>query len=221
MRAALLVLFGFAASASAQLAWDMREITLKPLAGDASAMAKFAFKNGGTYPVAIRSTRSSCGCIVIGGESAKKYAPGESGVLAVQFQIGERVGLQEKFITVDTDDPSYPTTVLTLKVNIPALVEIDPPALIWKQNEPAEPKRVKITPNPAVPVKILGVQSSDPGVTTTRDPNRADGALSLLVTPGDTSKLGFRLITVNTDYPSGKPRSFYIYVRVEPATAPR
>ncbi len=218
MRVTLFTLIGFTASASAQLAWDQREITLTPAPGAISATANFPFKNTGQHTVAIQGTHSSCGCIVIGSESTKRYAPGASGEIVVEYRIGERIGAQQTYISVTTDDPTFPTTVLTLKVNIPTILDIDPPALIWRQNEPAAAKRAKITPNPAVPIKILDVQPSDPSVSATLEAPAEDGARSLLVTPGDTSKLGFRLVTLRTDFPPGKPRSFYVYVRIEPDT---
>ncbi len=57
-------------------------------------------------------------------------APGEKGEVTATFKIGGRTGVQQKTVTVETDDPAEPTTNLLLKAVIEQAVEIQPVAAL-------------------------------------------------------------------------------------------
>src|SRR3978361_439554 len=95
------VFFSGLAATHAQLAWEQKEIELHPKASDAQTVANFKYENKGKTPIKITSVKSSCGCTVA---SLKKdvVAPGEKGEVTATFNIGGRIGVQQKPITVET-----------------------------------------------------------------------------------------------------------------------
>src|SRR5215469_9862534 len=138
----IFVLAAFAAltfsTGHAELAFEQTTIELHPAIGDEQAVAHFKYQNKGDKPIANIRANSSCGCTVA---TAKPTAdPGEKGEVTATFSIGDRIGTQQKAITVTTDDPKQPTTQLHLTVVIPQVMEMTPVLVFWQANEAAKPK---------------------------------------------------------------------------------
>src|ERR1700704_3378158 len=131
------IVAGLASPAHSELAWEQTQLELRPAVGDDTAVGHFKYQNKGDKPVAIKSVTTSCGCTAA---SAKQSAdPGEKGEVTATFKIGARVGAQLKSINVVTDDLAHPTTVLTLKVAIPTLLELQPTFVYWQSGEEPKP----------------------------------------------------------------------------------
>ena len=72
----------------------------------------FKFKNTGTKPLVIISTRASCGCTVPE-KPEQPISPGETGFIKVVFNSKGKVGINEKAITVISNaTPAFPTLIL-------------------------------------------------------------------------------------------------------------
>jgi hypothetical protein len=86
----------------------------------ASVEHDFTFTNTGKSDLIIHKVRSSCGCTVVSPKE-NVIKPGQSSTIKAIFSSGTRVGVQNKSITVITNDPEHPTTVLRMtgKVNAP------------------------------------------------------------------------------------------------------
>ena len=109
------VFLGALSSAQAQLSFEKMEMEFHPKATDAEVIANFKYENKGKKPIKITSVKSSCGCTVASSKQ-DEVKPGEKGEVTAKFvKIGGRVGLQQKAITVTTDDPDQPTINLMLK----------------------------------------------------------------------------------------------------------
>ena len=79
----------------------------------------FTLKNAGKKDLLIRDVKSSCGCTAV--SPSKNIVPaGESVPLKVVFDTTGKSGRQNKTITVITNDPKNPTTVLRISSNIVA-----------------------------------------------------------------------------------------------------
>ena len=79
----------------------------------------FSLKNAGKKDLIIRDVKSSCGCTAV--SPSKNVVPsGESVPLKVVFDSTGKSGRQNKTITVITNDPKNPTTVLRISSNIVA-----------------------------------------------------------------------------------------------------
>ncbi len=79
----------------------------------------FSLKNAGKKDLIIRDVKSSCGCTAV--SPSKNIVPsGENVPLKVVFDSTGKSGRQNKTITVITNDPKNPTTVLRISSNIVA-----------------------------------------------------------------------------------------------------
>lgn len=112
-------------------------------AGTTSYAFTFPFKNIGNNDIKILSVSTTCSCTVANLDK-KIYAPNESGEISGTFNIGNRVGLQEKEISLQTDDISQSQIKLFLKIKILNLVEFKPRLLYWKKDANPEAKNVEI-----------------------------------------------------------------------------
>jgi hypothetical protein len=77
----------------------------------------FNLINEGKSELIIRNVRSSCGCTAVA-PSKKVIAPGESVPIKVTFDSRGKRGRQSKSVTVITNDPKTPTSMLRISCNI-------------------------------------------------------------------------------------------------------
>lgn len=85
----------------------------------------FVIKNAGKTELIITNVHTSCGCTVA--TPAKQHlAPGESVELPVTFDTSFQKGAKVREITVFSNDPKSPQTIVTLQGTVKLLVEADP-----------------------------------------------------------------------------------------------
>ncbi|MGB3182472.1 MAG: DUF1573 domain-containing protein [Cyclobacteriaceae bacterium] len=82
-----------------------------------TAIETFTLRNNGLTPLEIREIRTNCGC-AIGKMELKRLLPGESAKATVSFYSRGRKGNQQKMLSVFTNDPQHPVTVVTLKAGV-------------------------------------------------------------------------------------------------------
>jgi len=82
-----------------------------------SVTTDFIFKNTGKSELNIRQTRASCGCTVSKPEKST-LAPGEQSTIKVTFNSAGRRGIQQKSISVFSNDPANPTQRITIKARV-------------------------------------------------------------------------------------------------------
>ena len=210
----LALLLVCAAAARAELQWEktLRDFERAPDAGEVEA--RYAFRNAGAVPVTIKSLRSSCGCTTAHLEK-KTYAPGESGEVALKFIIGDRRGVQVKGVTVTTDDPAQPPKVLVLRVNIFDPVRLAPELVWWRVGEAAAAKTVEVSVDPARPVRVKSVASSNPRIAAKLETRKAGEEFAVSIKPADTAAKETAEIRVLTDFPADAPRSYVIHARIK------
>ncbi len=209
------VFLGALSTAQAQLTWEKTEIELHPKPGDAEAVAQFKYENKTDKPINIKNVRSSCGCTVA---SLKKndVAPGEKGEVTATFKIGNRTGVQQKTVTVETDDSAQPVMNLLLKAVIPDVLQIQPAFVFWENGEDPKPKKITVTAGKDVTVTKLDVSSSSPEFTTKVDKGSKPGEFVITVTPKNTATMVSATLTIQPDL----PQVFYATARVTgPAAA--
>ena len=81
------------------------------------ANCDFVMKNNGKSDLIIRKTKASCGCTAVTmGETI--LGPGQSTTIRATFDSTGKSGRQYKSITVITNDPQHPETLLTISGNI-------------------------------------------------------------------------------------------------------
>ncbi|MDQ2659699.1 MAG: DUF1573 domain-containing protein [Verrucomicrobiota bacterium] len=195
-------------TAQAQLSWEKTEIELHPKPLDETAVANFKYENKGNKTIKITSVKSSCGCTVA---SLKKeeVAPGETGEVTATFKIGGRTGVQQKAITVTTDDPAQPLVNLLLKAVIPVALEVQPTFVFWENNEAPKPKTIKVKVGKDVTITKLDVTSSAPEFTTKVDKD-SPTEFTITVTPKQTGQMANSTLTIKPDF----PQTFYATARI-------
>ncbi len=205
------VFLGALSSAQAQLSFEKTEMEFHPKATDAEVIANFKYENKGKKPIKITSVKSSCGCTVASSKQ-DEVKPGETGEVTANFKIGGRTGLQQKAITVTTDDPDQPTINLMLKADIPVALEIQPNFVFWENGEAPNPKTITVKQGKDVKLTTLDVTSSGPEFTTKVDKGSAPGEFKVTVTPKDTKQMLNATLTFKPDFPG----VFYATARVIP-----
>src|SRR6266568_3053482 len=129
--------------ARGELKFDKTELELHPAPADKQAVGHFTYQNTGKQAVHLKSVKASCGCTTAQTQK-DEVPPGEKGEITATFNIGDRTGTQVTTVTVETDEPTNPKTVLTLKAVIPQLLEINPTFVFWQQGETANPKTIDV-----------------------------------------------------------------------------
>jgi hypothetical protein len=202
-----------AATSQASLVFEKNELDLNPEMGAAKVDAVFKFENKGTTPVHIKTVKPSCGCTTAA-LAKNDIAPGEKGEITATFNIGDRSGVQVKTVTVETDDPQNPQTVLTFKANIAQLLELQPTFVFWQANDPAQPKTIIAKAAKGAAVKKIDVTSSSGDFTTKVEPGSNAGEFKIEVSPKDTAKPLNATLTIKADMTPAKV--FYAAARVLP-----
>jgi hypothetical protein len=156
----------------AELSWEKQVAEVTPNFADSRARLEFPFNNSGSSPLKILSVNPVCDCVTAKALSdapnatnnvaitPDTFAPGEHGKIVAVFDIGARQGPQEKKIEVITNDPKEPKVELTLKVNIPEIVQLGPTFVHWKEGEKMDARKVALKVAPEFPLKNVRVTSS-------------------------------------------------------------
>jgi hypothetical protein len=214
MKAVTVLFLALMTSAYAGLQWDNLEQTFAVKPADSTVVAKYRFTNTGTEPVTIDSVRTSCGCTTAT-LTKKEYLPGESGEIEARFEVGGRVGHQEKAILVTTSDSPQTPAVLRLIANIPESIKITPEMVFWRVGEAPEPKTIEVSVSDESPAKIASVISSTPHIKATVGDVLPAKKATIQVTPTDTSHVDHATLIIRMDYPAENPAAHYAYVRIK------
>ncbi len=87
---------------------------------------KFHFENIGDEPLRIARVRTSCGCAAAM-LSKKDLNPGEKGEIEVKFNTRGYYGTQNKFIYVESNDPTEPVkqSMISASIEVPPSPQIE------------------------------------------------------------------------------------------------
>jgi hypothetical protein len=168
----------------------------------------------------LGSVKADCSCTVVSAQK-KVYTAGESGEIAVKYNIGNRVGLHQAQVIVESDDPAQPVSQLVLRVFIPELVRITPSVVEWQQGDLPQSKKVTIRVVHSEPVRIIGVTSTHDQVLGQLRTVMAGREYELTITPANTREPAKATLRMESDYPPDRPRIFYVYAAVKPKPDPR
>ena len=175
----------------------------------AKVTAEFTFSNAGDKPVTIRKYDSGCSCMGLRVKDGKlRYAPGESGLLQADFELGNYSGTVDKTIAiwVDDDSESQPSLKLTVRVHIPVLVAVEPKTLHWDLGGAAAPKTIRITMNDERPTHVTAVSRSSPAFKPELKTIEQGKVYEVVVTPSTIDTPGLGILRIETDSESPKQR---------------
>lgn len=197
-----------------ELSWDHPVQKFYRTPEDKEIYVHYSFKNVGTTPVTIKTLRTTCGCTTAHLDK-KTYAPGETGEVVLHFIFGDRKGLYRKSATVTTDDKSVEPTLIGFLIDIHDPVTLAPALVYWKTGEAPAAKSVQFTVDPAQPVHIKSVTSSNPRLTAKLETTKAGEQYAISVVPADTAQKESAEISVQTDFPADAPRAYTIHARIK------
>jgi hypothetical protein len=218
MKSAMVVWLGFAGMAFAgklTFSEPVKEVKAGP--EETKVKVDFPFTNETDKTVVVKETVGDCTCTSIeisGGRRA--YEPGESGVIRLNFDIGAAVGKVEKgaSIWVDDDSKDSPSHRLTMKVDIPILVEMEPKTLKWEIGQNAEPKTIKFKMHGDKPIHIRSVTPSTDNFNQELKTIEEGRSYELVVTPKDSSTKALAIFKVETDAEVTKHRTQQVFAVV-------
>ena len=214
MRFILLLFLGSVTPIFAQLKWDQPQQKLSVKPGEKAVTAKYRFTNNSTSPVTIVDVRPSCGCTTA--TLAKKtYAPGESGEIEAKLNFAGHAGHQEKWIYVTTNSAGTEPTLLTLAVDIPPDITIEPQFVMWRIGDPLTPKTIRVVVPDGFPSKIVAAQTDNPAIQVQLQEVMAGKQWEVKVTPTGTKELIKAIVSIRTDYPAENPATYSAYARVQ------
>jgi hypothetical protein len=160
----------------------------------------FVVKNAGDEVLNITDVKTTCGCTVAK-PAVNTLAPGEETTVGVTFNLKNRQGVQNRKITVLTNDPETPQYYLELKGTVTALIMMEPTMLNFGRIEDNEPHTLPITIRTtkegytfelrevtiegAAPIQTV-IETVTPGkeykVVATTNPNLVPGSITGTVT---------------------------------------
>ena len=179
--------------------------TLKEVNAPADAKkvtVDFEFTNHTDKTVKVIKYDAACSCMAVTIKEGKlSYAPGESGVVRADFEMGNFSGTVDKTVALwlDDDPADKPSVTLTTRVHIPVLVALEPKTLKWDVDGDASPQTIRITMNHSDPISVKKVTTSS---TTFQHELKTitEGKLyELIVTPGEISTPGLAIMRIETD----------------------
>lgn len=176
----------------------------------ATVTESFEFKNLSDKPVTIAKADPTCSCLKIEISDGKlNYAPGESGVVRVTFEMGNFSGVVEKMVAIwlDDDPADKPSRSVTVRVHIPALIAIEPKTVKWDVGSEAAPQTIQIRMAEGQTIHITGVKSSSDLFSTEIKTLEPGKKYDLLVTPNKMTGPGLGVIRIETDCAVSKHRT--------------
>ncbi len=165
----------------------------------------FVIRNKGNTPLSIKSVRPSCGCTAITA-SASVIAPGKSGEIKTSFNSANYSGAVNKTVTIDSNDPKVPSSILNLKGTVIEEIQITPKQLNLGQVKIDATKKATVTVfnGGSKPLKLTTVKTTLPQIAATAEKKflkPGDSTTILLsITPrkGDRLLSGYLSITTNS-----------------------
>lgn len=197
----------------ALLDWETTQIVQKANPLDSSISATFTFTNIGDDTVTIKEIKSSCGCTTAALEE-RVYASGESGKIIATLDMASRQGLQSKTIQVHTDDEDQPT-ILTMKTLIPKILNIQPAFVFWKRGKEPDIKTIDLEVGLEELMHITRASSDNGNIEVQFNEVEAGKKYQIMLFPTNTDEVTKAKITLKTDFPEDKPKTFYVYAHVK------
>ncbi len=164
--------------------------------------ADFEFTNKTDKPVTVAKYEATCSCMAVMIKEGKlRYAPGESGLVRAEFDMGNFSGVVDKVVALwlDNDPMDKPSVSLTVRVHIPVLVSLEPKTVKWDLNGNADAQTIQIKMNHTKPIKISSVSCSSEAFSTQLKTVEEGKNYELVVTPKNIKSPGLAVIRLETD----------------------
>jgi hypothetical protein len=192
------ILLGLALPARAELIFDQDPLELKPKPADEQVEASFTFTNKGKKPVTVTGLDSTCSCLEASLDK-RTYGPGEKGSGKATFKVSSFVGRHEKTLHIYTDDPAEPDKVLTVILEVPEVVSIEPKLLEWVLGEEPKAKELTVKVIGEEPMKIKNVAATRENVTFETREITPGREYRITVKPSRTDEITVGMLKIEMD----------------------
>jgi hypothetical protein len=224
MKILSIILFLFAVvPAYAELKFENPTIEVEAGLDEKTVTRDFKFTNVGDKPVKITSADGGCSCLTVQVGGGKfTYAPGDTGILRTTFEVGSFQGSVDKPIHVwlEGDREDSPSGTVTLRVNIPVIIGLEPKTVKWEVGDPAEPKSIDITMNYKQPIHIKSVSTSNDSFSVKLITVEEGKHYKVEVTPSATASAGLSIVRIETDVDVEKQRVQQGFASISPPRKP-
>ncbi|MHC4322940.1 MAG: DUF1573 domain-containing protein [Planctomycetota bacterium] len=163
------------------------------------------FTNTGEALLKITKVARCCG--VVTNLEKMEYEPGESGILKVTWNSGSRPSTMRRKLTIHSNDPKTPQTVLNLKAKVVLQVDWEPKSLrLFLDKENAGCPKITVNSLDNRPFSILQFKSTANCITADFD-SSIEATKFILEPKVDIDAMPKKLkgsITINLTHPEGK-----------------
>jgi Protein of unknown function (DUF1573) len=135
------------------------------------------FYNTGGAPLVIEKVKTHCGCAAAL-LSAKSIPPGGRGTLSVTLNSGTLAGRRQKTVEVFTNSTRQPVATYAISCSVIADAALDPIVLVVRATRSAGEVKSQfdvVAMRPGFDLKVTGVTTSNPDLTTRIEPLPAGG----------------------------------------------
>lgn len=212
----MLIFLGLASGIGAALEWEVEERKLKAHPVQLSIATSFPFANTGKEAVEILKVDASCGCLVPK-LVKKRYEPGESGRIDVQFLLLGRTGKHHKYIMVKTS--ANPTVAYRLKVSvdIPIGYVSSSKRLLWERLPEHAPQTCRLSNKSGQSIELGETTPTVGCIKVELKPVKPGYEYDLVVTPAAGTENLRAFVRIRTIPPNGFTESkyykIYLYIK--------
>lgn len=217
-----LTLAAFAQAAGLEFTEMLKEV--KAPVDAMTVTEDFNFTNKSGKPVTITKADPPCSCLKVQISGGKlKYAPGESGVIRITFDMGTFSGTVDKVMPIflDKDPEDKPSVALTMRVHIPVLVEVAPKTVKWDLGgSNLEPQTIEIRMTGDKPIHVTGIKPTSNAFSYELKMLEDGKKYAVVVTPLSLKVPGICIIRIETDCEVSKHRIQQAFATIsKPAAA--
>lgn len=206
----LILLLGGILPIQAALEFETLLIEVDAGLNDKTVMRDYKFTNKGKKAVKIKEADGGCSCMKVEVAGGKlDYAPGESGLLRATFEVGSFQGSVDKQINIwlEGDPEEKPSSTVTMRVNIPIIIKLEPKTLKWNIGDKAEAKFIDVEMNYTKPIHITSVAVGDETFAAKLVTVEEGKHYQIEVTPArGTAEGGLSIVRIETDVDVEKHR---------------
>ena len=175
----------------------------------------FKFKNTGNNNIKITDKFSSCTCTVASLEK-DIYAPNESGKIVGVFHIGNKTGIQENEIFLQTDNLGQSKIKLVLKIHIEKLVEIKPSLVVWNKGDAPNAKFISLKLSDSEKAKIISIESTSENFIANRETDsNSEKKFRLKILPKSTNESVRGMIKLKIKPEDKVEKTFFIHTVIK------
>ncbi len=189
-------------------------------AGETEMTATFSVRNTGAAPVNLTKLDSSCSCLKVEADH-REIPPGGVATITAVFDIQKLTGEAEKSVYVTSDVPGSRETRLAVRVEIPAILAIEPMTVNWEIGESPEPRAITFRVLRDQPIRVTEISSSRESVAAVLETVEEGREYRIVLTPESTDKtlLGFVRITTDCELEAYRQHMAYYAVQNAPGSA--